>query len=137
MKGKTRRLDFVVSLTVPIVASVYQVRDYIATAVKQWGVPSDPSSPLHSSRIEQVRVKRVGDTGKREPMRGEAIDLTAMIKRLQVVECQIRQAGKIPADMPIKVPVQVSEGFGPRRYGVAHVSAKPGIGVLLHFDRED
>lgn len=113
------------------------VRDYIATAVKQWGVPSDPSSPLHSSRIKNVKVRRVGDSGKREPMGGEAIDLTDLIKRLQIVELQIRQRGRIPKDAPIKVPVQVSEGFGPRRYGVAHVTAKPGLGVLLHYDRED
>ena len=137
MRDTTRRLDFTVSLIVPAVATVYQVRDYIATAVERWGGAYDKADPLFSGRVKGVKVKRVGDSGKREPMGGEAIDLTALIKRLQIVECQIRQAGKIPKESPIKVPVQVSEGFGPRRYGVAHVTAKPGKGVLLHFDRED
>lgn len=137
MKEHDRVLTFVVSLTVPAVATVYQVRDYIATAVARWGGEYDPSDPLFSNRIKNVKVKREGDKGLREPMGGEAIDLTDLISRLQVVECQIRQAGGIPAGQPIKVPVKVSEGFGPRRFDVAHVSAKPGMGVLLHFDRDD
>lgn len=137
MKEHDRVLSFVVSVTVPAVATVYQVRDYIATAVQAWGGSYDPKDPLFSGRIKNVKVKREGDKGLREPMGGEAIDLTALISRLKVVECQIRQAGQIPKDKPIKVPVKVSEVFGPRRFDIAHVSAKPGMGVLLHFHRDD
>lgn len=137
MQENNRTLSFFVTLTVPAVASVYQVRDYITTAVKQWGGGYQKEDPLFSGRIKSVTVKRKGDKGLREPMGADAIDLSAMIRRLQVIESQIRVAGKIPLDATIKVPVKVCENFGQFRYGVVHVTAKPGMGVLLHFDRED
>lgn len=136
MNENNRALTFFVSMTVPAVATVYQVRDYIASAVLHWG-ETDPINPLFSSRVKHVKVKREGDSGKREPMGAEPIDLTALIKRLQVIESQIKVAGSIPKDKPIKIPVKVCEGFGVFRYGVVHVTAKQGKYVLLHFNRED
>lgn len=137
MKDNNRVLSFVVTLTVPYVATVYQVRDYIADAVSSWGGGYHKDDPLFSGRVRNVKVKRPGKEKSREPMGADPIDLTALIRNLQVVESQIRVAGKIPADTPIKVPVKVSESFGARRYGVTHITAKPGFGVLLHFDRDD
>jgi len=137
MKDNNRVLSFVVTLTVPYVATVYQVRDYIATAVQQWGGWYRKEDPLFSGRIKNVKVKRPGKETSREPLGADPMDLTALIRRLQVVESQIRVAGKIPADMPIKIPVKVCENFGAHRYGVAHITAKSGTDVLLHFDRDD
>lgn len=137
MKDNNRVLSFVVTLTVPYVATVYQVRDYIVDAVSSWGGGYDKHHPLFSGRVRNVKVKRLGDSGKREPLGADPINLTALITRLHVVESQIRRAGGIPKDKPIKVPVKVCEGFGAFRYGIAHITAKPGNMVLLHFDKED
>lgn len=137
MKENNRALTFFVSLTVPAVATVYQVRDYIRTAVEQWGGGYEKSDLLFSGRIKHVKVKREGDSGKRYPMEAEPIDLTALIRWLQMVESQARVTGKIPNHMPVKIPVKVSEGFGVFRYSIVHITAKPGKLVLLHFTRED
>lgn len=137
MKDNVRRLTFIVSLTVPVVATLYQVREYVKSAIEGWGGGYKRIDPLFSGRIKKVSVKREGMERSREPMGADVIDLTALIKRLQVVESQIKQAGDIPKNGTIKVPVHVSESFGVYRYGIVHVTAKPGKGVLLHFDRED
>lgn len=136
MKDTNRTLSFIISVTVPAVATIYQVRDYIKTAIEQWGGGYHISDPLFSGRVKRVKVKRESSSGKREPEGAEPIELTALIKRLQVVEFQIRQAGNMPDDMPIKVPVKVCEGFGSYRHGITHVTAKPGNAVLLHLTRE-
>lgn len=137
MKDNDRRLTFTVSLTVPAITTIYQARDYITTAIESWGGGYKKHDPLFSGRIKKVSVKREGKERSRIPMEAEAINLTALIARLQVVECQIRHAGSIPKDKAITVPVKVSEGFGQCRYDIAHITAKPGNAVLLHFDRED
>ncbi len=132
---QTRRLDFTVALIAPTDATVYRVRDYVRKAVSLWGLefPNDEKSVF----VSGVNVSRKGKEHSREPLGADTIDLSALIRRLQLIESQIRVAGRIPADMPIKVPVKVCEGFGVNRYGVTHVTAKPGFGVLLHYDRDD
>lgn len=136
MKNNNRTLRFTVTLTVPVVATVYQVREYIVAAVERWGGFNRREDPLFSGRIKHVKVKHEGDSGKREPTGPDLLDLSDLISRLQVVESQIRVAGNIPKDMPIKVPVKVSEGFGLYRHGITHITAKPGYSVLLHITRE-
>lgn len=136
---KNRRLTFIVSLTVPTEAKISDVRKHIEVAVKQWGGSYERDDPLFSTNVEHVTAKRKrletdspSVTPNIQPM-----GLSSLIKRLQIIETEIRRLGQLSALQPISLPVKLAPDFGPNRFDVAHVTVKPTDAVLLHYCMDD
>lgn len=125
----TRRLTFTVSLTTPLGVSVYEVRDYIASALESY---KPKGRVLASDRIKRVVVRRQGKKHVRAEARAEPIGLTDLINRLLVIDKETRLRGGLTPDMEIKWPISVTPDFGATTYKVVHVTAKIGR-VLLHY----
>lgn len=129
-----RQLSFTVAITVPTVFSVYQIRDFITAAIMKY-VPL--RGIFTADRIVKLKVKRAGKEHSRASKTYTPLNTTQLIKHLQVIEEQFRLLGKMPPKMPLNIPVNISENFNPGRYGIGHITAKPGLGVLLHFIKDE